>query len=407
MLSRRRLWTAFGVLPLAAALALFEALAFRGGGFIFTAAAPVVIAFFVVLALWVASRPRLTGGRLAAVGLSALGVFAIWSGVSTAWSVGPDLSWISFDYAALFALVAARCVLSRPGVWGLRLAGYGFLVAMLPVALYAYLGKALPEVVTHAHLFARLSEPVGYWNVLAVLLVMAVPVALAAAARPGLPAALRAAAASALGLVLLTFFFTFSRGGIVALCVALVAYFAATRSRLSSLLTLEIGGLPVALVLYHLRGLGTLYTATSNAALRTSQGHTLGIWTIVALALTFVLQWGACLLLSRLRPRPRLVRLSGWAVLAAVVLLVVVGPPVYMSLHGGIGPWISSHYHTFVNGSPTEGNNADRFTVISSDGRVQLYEEALRGAPHHLIAGTGAGTFLFTNYRYRDVAWSS
>ncbi len=89
--------------------------------------------------------------------------------------------------------------------------------------------------------------------------------------------------------------------------------------------------------------------------------------------------------------------------LAAVVVLVVVGPPVYMSLHGGIGPWISSHYHTFVNGSPTEGNGADRFTVISSDGRVQLYEEALRGAPHHLLAGTGAGTFLFTNYRYRDV----
>jgi tetratricopeptide (TPR) repeat protein len=404
--ARRRLWAVLGALPLLFALVLFEVLAFRGGGYIPTSAAPVVIAFCVVLAVWAASRPRPAGGRLVAAGLAALGAFAVWSGVSTLWSLGPDLSWISFNYAALFALVAASCVFARPGVWGLRLAGFGFLLAMLPVAVYAFLGKALPDVVTHAHLYARLAQPVGYWNVLAVLLVMATPVALAAAARPGLPPVLRAAAASALSLMLVTFFFTFSRGGIVAMCVALIAYFAATRTRLGSLLTLVIGGLPVALVLYHLRGLGTLYAATSNDALRTSQGHRLGVWTIAALAVAFVLQLGVCLLLARWRPQPKLVRVFGWAVLAAVLVLVIGGPLVYMSVRGGIGPWISNHYHAFISSSSSEqGDTATRLTVVSSNGRIQLYQEALRGVSPHLVAGTGAGTFTFTNYRYRDVSW--
>jgi hypothetical protein len=404
--ARRRLRAVLGVLPLLFALALFEALAFRGGGYIMSAAAPLVIAFFVVLAVWAASRPRLGSGRLVATGLVALTAFAVWSGVSTLWSLGPDLSWISFNYAALFTLVAVSCALARPGVWGLRLAGVGFLVAMLPVALYAFLGKALPDVVTHAQDVARLAQPIGYWNVLAILLVMVTPVSLAIAARPGLPAALRAAGTSALGLFLVTFFFTFSRGGIAAMCAALVAYFALTRTRLGGLVSLIVAALPVTLVLYHLRGLGTLYTATDNAALRTAQGHRLGLWIVAALAVSFVAQLAVSLVLARWRPRPSLVRVTGWAVLAVVVVVLVGGPLVYTSQRGGIGPWISSHYHTFVSSSASEqGDTVNRLLVPSSNGRVQIWQEALRGVPHHLMTGTGAGTFTFTNYRFRDVSW--
>ena len=35
------------------------------------------------------------------------------------------------------------------------------------VGVYAFLGKVVPDVVTHAHTYARLDSPVGYWNVLA------------------------------------------------------------------------------------------------------------------------------------------------------------------------------------------------------------------------------------------------
>ena len=409
IVSRRRLRAVLGALPLLFALVLIEALSFRSGGYMLVsdAAAPIVIAFLVVLAVWTASRPRLGSGRLVVAGLTALAAFAVWSGVSTLWSLGPDLSWISFNYAALFTLVAVSCALTRPGVWGLRLAGVGFLGAMLPVAVYAFLGKALPDVVTHAQAIARLEQPIGYWNVLAILLVMATPVALATAARSGLPAVARAATTTVLGLLLITFFFTFSRGGIAAMCAALVVYFAVTRTRLSGLVSLIIAALPVALATYHLRGSGTLFAATDNTALRTSQGHTFGLWIIAALAVSFVLQLAVCLAVARWQPRPSLVRTTGWAVLAVVIVVLVGGPLVYMSLRGGIGPWVSSHYHALVSGNSTEqGDTVIRLGNPSFNGRVQIWEEAMRGVPHNLLLGTGAGTFTFTNYRYRDLSWT-
>ena len=49
----------------------------------------------------------------------------------------------------------------------LRVTAYAFLVTAVAVSVYAFLGKGLPDVVTHANLYARLSSPLGYWNVLA------------------------------------------------------------------------------------------------------------------------------------------------------------------------------------------------------------------------------------------------
>jgi len=103
---------------------------------------------------------------------------------------------------------------------------------MVPVAAYAFLGKVLPEVVTHAHLYARLSAPLGYWNVLAIMLVMAIVPALEGASRRSLPFVFRGACAGALALFAFTLFFAFSRGGTLALALALVVYFVLTNERL-------------------------------------------------------------------------------------------------------------------------------------------------------------------------------
>ena len=60
------------------------------------------------------------------------------------------------------------------------------------MGVYAFLGKGLPDVVTHAHTYARLDSPVGYWNVLALMMVMGLCVALAVAGDRSTPAWLRA-----------------------------------------------------------------------------------------------------------------------------------------------------------------------------------------------------------------------
>ena len=72
------------------------------------------------------------------------------------------------------------------------------------------------------------------WNVLAGMIVMAVPVFLVTASRKGVSPLARGLAASILVLLLLTFFFTFSRGGFVAVAVELLVFFALTTRRLSA-----------------------------------------------------------------------------------------------------------------------------------------------------------------------------
>jgi hypothetical protein len=180
----RRARLVASMLPAVALLAAVVVLSFLSGGYIFSRTAPVVFILMPLAAAWVWLAPRrLALGRAAFVGLAAFAVFALWAGLSIAWSVGPDLSWLAFDASALYFVVAAIVTATPAGPVQLRLAGYGYVCAMAPVAVYAFLGKVLPDVVTHAHLYARLSAPVGYWNVLAIMLVMAIVPALEGASR--------------------------------------------------------------------------------------------------------------------------------------------------------------------------------------------------------------------------------
>ena len=229
--------------PYALALAAVAAFSFLSGGYILGRSTPIVVAFLCAAAVWVwflrrSTRPPLL--YLAALGV--FGAFAVWSGLSVLWSFGPDLTWVSFNLTAFYLAVAA--VLGLTSARGLQLwtVAYGYLGIAAAVGVYAFLGKGLPAVVTHAHTYARLDSPIGYWNVLAVMMVMGLCVALAIAGDRATGAALRTVAAAAAVPMCFAFFFTFSRGGWVALAVALVLYFAFTTTRLGSFVSLVAGG---------------------------------------------------------------------------------------------------------------------------------------------------------------------
>ena len=394
-------------LPIAVGLAVVVVLSFLSGGFIFSRTAPVVV---VVLALtlacvWLAPSCLRLGWPVA-VGLGAFALFALWEGLSIAWSVGPDLSWLAFD-VTLFYLVAA-CVLSAPaGPGRLRLAGYGTVVALVPVATYALLGKVLPDEFTDAHLYARLSAPVGYWNVLAILMVMAALPALEGASRRGLPAAARGAFAGALAVFLCTLFFTFSRGGTLALALALVVYFVLSNERLQGVLALAVAGLPVAAALYHARHLRTLFTATTSDALRTAQGHAFGRTLVVAVVVAVAAQAVVALLTRRLHLAGRRRVLVGAVVLAAVVAVVATGALAYAHRNGGFGG-IAHRVSRQFSASDASGNtgssSAGRLLSLGNNGRIPMVREGLHSFSHHPLAGTGAGTFRFTNFLYRPNA---
>ena len=397
--------TVRAVLAVLALLAAIAAFGFLSGGYIFTRAAPIVfvVAGLVVVGVWLVHRSeRPSPAHL--IGLVAFGGFVVWTGVSVVWSVGPDLSWVGFDVAAFYLLVAVVCAVLPGGRPQLHVAAYGLTVVVTVLAVYALLGKIAPDIVTNTHVFARLSGSIGYWNVLAAIIVMTVPIALEAASRPGLPPWGRGLVSSALVVLLFAFFFTFSRGGFVALGAALLVYFLLAARRLSGLASLAVPAVLVAAVLYHERHLGTLFNATTNDALRTAQGHALARWVVAAVLLALAAQ----LILAYAQRRHRL-SAHGARILGVTVLIVLVALPlafgaVYLPRHGGIAGWVRTHAHDAVSGSGP-ANSAGRLTSLGSSGRLPWYHEALRGFRAHPLLGSGAGTFRFTNYLYRTQPW--
>lgn len=390
--------------PYALALAAVAAFSFLSGGYILGRSTPIVVAFLCAAAVWVwflrrSTRPPLL--YLAALGV--FGAFAVWSGLSVLWSFGPDLTWVSFNLTAFYLAVAA--VLGLTSARGLQLwtVTYGYLGIAAAVGVYAFLGKGLPAVVTHAQTYARLDSPIGYWNVLAVMMVMGLCVALAIAGDRATGAALRTVAAAAAVPMCFAFFFTFSRGGWVALAVALALYFGFTTTRLGSFVSLAVVATPVGLVLWRLRDLETLFARTTDDALRTQQGGTLLRWAIAALLVTAGVQL-AVALLHRAVAWPRWSTVAaGAAVLAVVLAVVVAGPVRFVQSRGGTS-WVEDRIHELVTdaGESSGANQAERLVTLSTNGRIAIWREAARQSRYDRVAGTGAGTFAFTHYRFRD-----
>ena len=390
-------------LPYLATLAAFTGFSFLSGGYVMTRAAPIAIAWLIAAAVWVwLVRVRRRPSRLYVGGLAALGVYTLWAGASVLWSFGPDLSWVAFDYAALYLAMGAVLGVTPTGVLQLRLAGFGFLAATVLVSLYAFAGKVLPDMVTHAHTYARLDSPIGYWNVLALLMVMALPPALSLASRRDASLLVRGLAAAAVVPLAFTFVFAFSRGGVIALAVALACYFALTDRRLASLVSLSAVAAPVAVAFWQVRSRETLFTATADDALRTLEGHVLLRWALFALAAAVLLQLAATAVERAVR-WPRGVRVAaGTAVLIGLVLGLGGAGISYVDRQGGT-QWLRDRYEAFVGDEDTRstGDTAGRLLSLNT-GRPPLWRYALEQHDAGPRLGTGAGTYRFTFYRFRD-----
>jgi tetratricopeptide (TPR) repeat protein len=375
--------------------------AFLSGGYIPQRATPFAVALLLLAAVWVwLVRPQ-RPSVLYLAALAAFTAFTLWVGASTMWSFGPDLSWNAFNLSLLYLAVAAAVGLTPARRLQLRVLSLAFVALCAAVGLYAFAGKTLPDVVTHAQKYGRLDSPVGYWNVLALLMAMGIVVAVALASRAHSPIAVRAAAAAAAVPMAFAFFFSYSRGGYVALAVGLLIYFAVTTTRLASSVTLALIVAPAAVAVWWVRDLDTLFTATTDDALRAAEGGVLLRWSLLALAVTAVLQVAVALLHRRL-PWPRWLRIAAGAVLLAVVLGGSSGAGwLFVRDHGG-GEWVRQQYRLFVTDGDERTPGADPGRVFSlNTGRPPLWREALEQYRVLPAKGTGAGTFFFTHERFR------
>src|SRR5688500_4419908 len=183
------------------------------------------LALVMLAGLLFSPRVRLRAPASALAGVALLVLFAAWSGWSIAWSIAPDLSWVQLNRWAAYALVAALALVLGSSVRRApQHTALAFLMVASAVAAYALGGKLVPWLsipglidLDHTADFSRLRAPLGYWNALGLVCVLAGPIAVRTAADPEASARWRTFSLVALVALLVTLGLTYSRGGILSL----------------------------------------------------------------------------------------------------------------------------------------------------------------------------------------------
>ena len=351
-------------LPLAAAVLLAGLALFFGGGpgsgSIPWLGGGALLAILVCLALQ--GVPR---GALAVAPLAAL---AVWCAVSIDWSWLPDASWDYANRTLVYALFAVVGLFVAGRTLGLA---NGLAAVLAAVIGWSLLGKVLPPVYDYGSPFvpARLQGPIGLWNQLALAADYALVLALWRRGRSGTLLAY---------LALVALLLTYSRGGILTAVVVGGAWLLLGGTWLESAATLVAAALPAGVVVGIAFALPGVTSAAQPSHVRWRDGLVFG-----ALILAGA---GASLALGRVR-RPRDTPALRRGALAAAGLALAAGIAVLV-VHG--------------IGSGTVSNDTSHITSTSSNFRFTWWHQAWRGFEHHLLLGTGAGSFRLVNALYRS-----
>lgn len=358
--------------------------------------------------LWVGAL-RLSAPRATVIGAGLLVMYAAWSGLSVLWSVAPDNSWIEVNRVVTYALITVLGIaVGASHRRGLELVAKGFVLAALAVTVYALGQKVVPGLhlsgvfdLNQTGPLPRLQEPLGYWNALAMFMVLGAPAALALTVDRARPTATRLAWACALTLIVITVPLTYSRGGLIALAVALTVGIGLSRERLRSvawLVAIVLSALPAALI-----GLLVHELGTANVPLdaRESAG---AILAGVALGGLGVLVVTGRLLIpreSRIRFSATGARTSRRIAWAGGAGLVVAGLLALTFSSRGLTGNVSHLWHGFTSTHQTSNYNPQRLLSAASENRWVWWKEAAAAFSARPWQGWGAGSFPVVHLLYR------
>jgi hypothetical protein len=278
----------------------------------------------------------------------------------------------------------------------------GIVFALILIGVLGLATRLLPHVFPVAEGLGsgpRLRYPLGYWNANGVACGIAAAL-IPWLSRRSLTPALRWLAVACLPAVLLTLYFTYSRGGVLALLVAGGCLVALSHDRLWMLGTLAAGVLGALPAVLAVQARDSLASNIDNAA-AVDQGLTV---LLILLAGT-VLTLGLFALMRRLARRrgaltgravaisrdPRALRAVaiGFAVLALVAVIAVGGRA----------------WDQFSSSDIEFPNQPQKHIVeASGGGRHDFYRVALDAFGEKPIAGTGAGTYQFSWVKLRSLA---
>lgn len=389
-------WGAVGIWLLGFGLVAY--LGLEGGGYDPLVYDQVGIAVWWVLLAGVAvgALPRRRLSTLAWSALALLAVFAAWTAASLIWSESGERTMTELARVAGYLGVFALALFVRGAEGGRRLAA-AVAAGISLVAIVGLLSRLhpawFPEAAQTASFLTanseRLSYPLDYWNGMGGLIAIGVPLLLylANSAKSILVQALSAAALPAL---MLTAFFTLSRGGIAAAGLAVAVFLVFANDRVPRVLTLAVTGVGGTVLILAADQRQSLQDGLLNAVARDQGDELLVIAALVCLVVG-LLQAGISLALERdLRPRWTVV--SRDRSLAATALVALVALVVLLAL--GAPGRVSDAWSEFKQ--PTgPGEGAGRLSSAAGQSRYQYWSAAVDENSTRPLTGTGAGTFEY------------
>lgn len=345
----------------------------------------------LALAFW----PVIPLPRPDAAGLAFFGLFAAltaWSGLSMVWSVEPDRSWEYFNRSAVYAAFAVVGLLVAATPAALERVAAAAAVLFGAVVVWALAGKVVPDLFPDGERIARLRDPLGYWNALALVAAVAALLGVWIASRAGLDRWLRAAGALLVFLSTVALLLTYSRGGVVVATVVVAAFVAVAQEQLQAALAVVVGGLPglaVAAWAFTQDGIakdGQSYDDRLADGLQLGGALVVGAAIVVAASL-LLLRYEASHAGRLWRPQRKHWTAAG----AAAALCAVVA--VLVASGGDPGGWIRRGFDEFTTPTVGDASTAARFGELSSNSRWDWWVESWDVFEEHPVRGSGAGAF--------------
>lgn len=362
----------------------------------------IIAWWLVVLGLLAGAFAAARIGRNAWIALGLLAAFACWSALALIWTESSGRTVIELARVLAYLGIFVAAILAGAHRHPRQILG-GVTAAIAVLATLALLSRLqptwfpeneIPELLPGT--MGRLAYPLGYWNALAGLIAIGLPLTLwgALSARR---IAVRGLAGAAVPVMALASYYTFSRGGIVAAIAAILLLVILWPRRLALLAPGAVFAIGTAALIWQAGKRPSLADGltTSTAA---AQGDAMLMLVIaVALisgaaiaALAFALRRG------RLPKVPAIPRPAAAGALAALAVAAVVA---FLAL-GGPGR-VADGFDDFKQAGGV-GRDSSRLTNAGGNGRWQYWSAAVDAAADDPLTGIGPGTFVFYWAAHRD-----
>lgn len=354
-------------------------------------------------------RPR---GRFAGQWSVALfAVFVAYSAFSITWSSDPSATWQEVNrllgYLAVFtaAVVAAR---TFPERW--RSLMLGLAVASVAMSAVAIASKVSPELLSPNERYARLREPLQYWNAVGLIAAFGVPLWLYYGTRRIGRPVLDILSAPALTILFVTLMLSYSRGSLIAAIIGAAVWIVLAPARLKTIATLIAPLVGAAIVVLWAFGQPDLTTDNVDLLIRETAGHRFGAVIFSTLVLVTLVSLVTQFLIATKAPSAHWQRRVGIVFLGAALLVPVGGAVALSQSQNGLTGTISNGWKQLTDPNANQvkgsapGNDPTRLGQVGNQ-RSIYWRDAIRIAKANPFVGTGSNAYGTARLRVRSDAF--